>query len=107
MLTSAISFGDSVRIRQSPATEHLKLAGKIGSVYGETTPSISGVDVIGVLERDFAVNVHFDDIGEGFWFSEELVEFVDHGSGMVITLSGVDKRWVRNSDGEWIEHDVQ
>lgn len=107
MLTSSISFGDNVRIRNAPETERLKLAGKIGSVYGETTPSISGVDVIGVLERDYAVNVFFDDLDDGFWFSDHLVEFVDHGAGNEIKIDGIDKRWVRNDNGEWIEFDTQ
>ncbi|PVM93906.1 hypothetical protein [Caulobacter endophyticus] len=107
MLECSMSFGDNVRIRPSPEAERLGVAGRVGSVRGETTPSVSGVDVVGVMERDFAVNVFFDDLDEGFWFAEQLVEFVDHGAGAEIRIYGVDKRWVRGEDGEWIEHDVQ
>ncbi|HYI39181.1 MAG TPA: hypothetical protein VE053_02560 [Allosphingosinicella sp.] len=96
-------FADRVRIKSSEATERLGLAGLEGIVYGWTTPSSTGVTVIGDLGDDHAVNVHFEERDEEFWFAEDLLEFVDHGAGIVVTLDGVDKEWVRQPSGEWQE----
>ena len=74
--------GDKVRIRSTTATETKGLAGLVGQVYGWTTPSVTGPwieEMIGELSQDFAVNVHFDDLGKNFWFSEDLVEFIGRG----------------------------
>lgn len=105
-LGSAVSFGDTVRIVSSPETEERGLAGRIGTVFGETTPSSSRVAVVGVLSSDYAANVFFDDLDEGFWFEEGLIEFVDHGAGTEVRLDGVDKRWVRDANGNWVEFDA-
>jgi len=99
------SFGDNVRIVTTPLTAARGLAGAAGAVYGETTPSVTKVDVIGVLTSDYGLNVYFADRHEGFWFAPELVEFVDHapGSTMSLDLPGGRKTWRRTADGEWIE----
>ena len=102
----AITFGDTVRVRTSDVTVEAGLAGLVGIVHGETTPSVTGVDVVGGNESDFALNVYFESLGEGWWFQEELLEFIDHGAGTEIGFEGVDKKWVRNEEGEWIEHPV-
>jgi hypothetical protein len=101
--TPPIAFGDKVKVRATPDTEALGIAGLAGQVYGETTPSVTGVAVIGPLTRDYAVNVHFDGRGETFWFASELLEFVDHAAGTEIRLDGVPKKWVRSKTGEWTE----
>tara|TARA_B110000495_G_C22485829_1_gene299666 strand:- start:51 stop:506 length:456 start_codon:yes stop_codon:yes gene_type:complete len=103
MAIPPISFGDNIRVRTTPETESVGLAGLIGQVYGETTLTVTDVDVIGDETEDFAINVHFDDLGEAFWFTPELLEFVGHGAGTEITLDGVDKKWTRNADGAWDE----
>ena len=36
-----LSFGDTVRVRPSPATEAKGLAGRMGVIRGETTPSVT------------------------------------------------------------------
>ena len=41
----AISFGDNVRVLTTQLTTALGLAGLTGAVYGETTPSDTGVEV--------------------------------------------------------------
>ena len=102
-----VSFGDNVRIRATKETEAAGVAGLKGQVYGETVPSVSGVEVIGTPSADFAINVHLEERGEGFWFAPELVEFIDHASGTVIRLDGVDKRWVRTEDGGWREESLK
>jgi hypothetical protein len=99
----SISFGDHVRIRRHPDTEAAGLAGQMGEVRGVTTPSISGVTVIGPCESDYAFNVYVELVNQEGWFSPELVEIVDHGPGTTITLDGVPKTWTRTSDGDWAE----
>jgi hypothetical protein len=100
--TPAISFGDNVRILHSTATEVANLAGKIGPVYGFTTPSTTGIEVIGEVSDDFAIAVHFKDLGESLWFAMNLIEFVDHGEGTEISVTGSSSKWVRAADGQWI-----
>lgn len=104
-MNQTITFGDNVRVRRSPETEALGVVGLCGQVYGETTPSLTGVTVIGKGTRDYALNVHFEGRAETLWFAPELLELVDHGPGTEIRLKGVSKRWVRSSSGEWIEID--
>jgi len=96
-----ISFGDNVRVRSTPVTEERGLAGLVGQVLGFTTSSYRGVEVIGDIETDFAINVRFDDRNEGYWFAPDLVEFVDHAPGTEIALG--DKKWVRTETGQLIE----
>ncbi len=96
-------FGDNVRIRPSPKTEAAGVAGLAGQVYGETTPSATGVNVIGNMTEDCAVNVFFKETGKSLWFAPELVEFIDHAPGTEVRLQGVEKKWVRRATGEWDE----
>lgn len=98
-----VSFGDNVRIRATKETEAAGVAGLKGQVFGETTPSVTGVEVIGTPTVDFAVNVHLEERGEAFWFALELVEFIDYAPGTEIRLEGVDRRWIRTEDGGWKE----
>ena len=103
----SLSFGDKVRIRSSPETEPNGVAGLVGQVYGQTTPSVTGVEVVGELESDYAINVFFEDRNESFWFAPSLVEFVDHGPGTEIARDGVPKKWVRTWNGEWREESAE
>ena len=103
MTGNRISFGDNVRVRDTEATQKAGVAGLTGQVYGETTPSATGVDVIGDNARDYAINVHIEERGEALWFAPDQLEFVDHGAGTVLTLKGVDKKWTRTESGEWEE----
>jgi hypothetical protein len=103
----SISFGDNVRIRSSPLTQEFGLAGLVGNVHGETTPSVTGVEVIGKVREDYAVHVFFEERDEGYWFAPELLEFVDNAPGTEIRLDGVPKKWVRSETGEWIESETE
>ena len=103
MTDQPISFGDNVRVRNTAATRAAGVAGLTGPVYGETTPSVTGVDVIGELTSDYAINVYFEDRDESLWFAPDQLEFVDHGPGSEITIEGVDKKWTRTESGEWEE----
>ncbi|HKQ47691.1 MAG TPA: hypothetical protein VJZ71_06460 [Phycisphaerae bacterium] len=95
------SFGDHVRIRATSLTESLGLAGLTGRVYGETTPSVTGVEVIGEMTEDFAINVMIDARNEQLWFAPQFVEFVDHAAGTELRIG--NRHLVRNASGEWNE----
>ncbi len=97
---TTITFGDTVQVRATAVTKEAGFSGLTGKVYEETTPSITGVDVLGELEADFAINVYFEDKQTDAWFSPNLLKFIDHGAGTEIKLDGVDKKWVRAENGE-------
>jgi len=96
-------FGDNVAIRSTEDTRAAGYAGLRGVVYGLTTPSVTGVEVIGEPVDDRALNVRFDDLGKDAWFATHLVELIDYNPGMEIRLEGVPVRWVRAADGSWLE----
>lgn len=100
------SFGDNVRIRVTKETQDAGVAGLDGQVYGETIPSVTGVQVIGSASDDYALNVHFEGRSEALWFARELVELLDHAPGTEIRLDGVDKKWTRTVDGGWHEESL-
>ena len=104
---SPVSFGDNVRVVSTPETEAAGLAGRSGQVYGETTPSSTGVEVIGDLASDFAINVYFEDLSQGFWLAPQLLEFIDHAPGTEMHLDGSPVKSVRQPDGSWVEVPAQ
>jgi hypothetical protein len=64
-----------VRVRSTPETDRLGLAGLVGEVTGETIPSSSGVEeIIGGATADYAINAWFEDRREQFWFHPDLLE---------------------------------
>jgi hypothetical protein len=98
-----VEFGDEVRIVSTPETNARGYAGRSGVCHGFTTPSHTGVDVIGEVRNDRALNVHFDDTDEDAWFSPDLVEFVSYAEATVIEIG--DKTFRRNVDGSWSPED--
>ena len=100
------SFGNKVKIKDSPQTREKGLAGKTGDVYGHTTPSMMDFEIVGTPKDDFAVNVYFDDLKTSFWFDADLLETIDDGQSSVITLDGVNKKWTKGQNGQWIEEDT-
>jgi len=98
-----ITFGDNVRVRETPATKAAGIAGRAGNVHGVTQPSVSGVEILGELSGDQAIHVFFEDLKRGYWLDPGLVEFIDHSPGAAIRLQGVPKQWTRSADGEWHE----
>ena len=105
--TTNITFGDTVRLLSTPETEAVGVAGQVGKVYGETTPSASGVKVVGELVGDYALNVHFEGRKDTLWFAPHLLEYIDHGAGGEIRLDGVPKKWTREASGEWVESSLK
>lgn len=100
-MSNDISFGDNVRIVRTAETERLGIAEMIGNVYGETTPSVSNVEVIGTLTSDYAFNVHFDMLDANFWIAPHLLEFVNHAPGTEVHVHGSPFKSVRQRDGTW------
>jgi hypothetical protein len=99
-----ISFGDNVRVLKTPVTEKLGLAGLVGQVYGETRPSFSGVEVVGEVSDDYAINVQLQGRSDTLWFAPDLLELIDHAPGTEIVIG--KKRLVRSESGEWEEKDL-
>lgn len=97
-------LGDNVRVRESQETRALGIAGRVGSIFGFTTPSITNVNVVGAKTEDLAYSVHIEERNEQFWLAPELIEFLDHGEGVEMRLDGVPMTWKREADGSWSEH---
>ena len=96
-----LTMGDNVMMRDTDLTRALGIARATGSIFGETRPSTSGVEVMGDCADDFAVCVHLDSLKLEFWFSADLVEFVDHAPGSTMEIGGT--HYVRDVDGRWHE----
>jgi hypothetical protein len=101
MEEARIAFGDRVRIRSTEASESLGIAGLTGTVQGRTTPSVTGVEVVGQSSKDFAISVRVDGQVTQLWFAEELLEFVDHAAGTTVEIAG--RKLIRDERGEWHE----
>jgi hypothetical protein len=101
------SFGNKVRIKDCLVTKEKGLAGMVGEVYGQTTPSMMDFEIIGTPKDDFAVSVYFDDLKTSYWFDADLLETIADGQGTVMTLDGVDKKWTKGQEGQWIEENTK
>jgi hypothetical protein len=98
-----LTFGDNVIVRTTHASENAAIAGAQAQVMGETTPSVTGVSVIGNPKRDYAIALSIKSSGKNVWIDPELVEFADHGAGTTFSLKGIPKGWTRTADGKWQE----
>jgi len=77
----------------------------MGVCYGLTTPSVSGVEVVGDANEDAALNVHFDSEAiTDAWFSPALVSLVDHAAGSHAATGS--HSFVKSADGEWVEETI-
>lgn len=92
-------FGDRVRVKVTPETTASGVAGLEGDVYGFTTPSSTGMQVIGGAPDDYALNVSIEGHGSDLWFRPDLLEFLHHNPGMEMIAGNV--RTVRQADGSW------
>ncbi len=101
MTNEAPSFGDNVRVRPAPETVSLGIAGLSGQVFGFTTPSVTGVSVIGSTGEDYAINVSIPGRGSDFWLAAHLVEVIDHAPSTTISIDAAPTQHVRNADGTW------
>jgi len=92
-----IEFGDHVRVKSSPDTEEAGVAGLEGDVYGFTTPSSTGVKVLGGAPDDYALNVYIEGYKGELWLRPELLEFLDHNVGWEIGIGNL--KAIRQADG--------
>jgi hypothetical protein len=107
MNPNKISFGDNVRVLETPETTRLGIARRVGNVYGETTPSVTNVEVIGEVTDDYALNVVFEELAKDLWLAPALLEFVDHAPGSEMWVQGSPTKSVRQADGSWLEMRVK
>ncbi len=107
MADQSISFGDHVRVRSTPLTEVRGLAGLDGNVHGETTPSVTGVEVIGELKSDYAINVFLMTLERGIGSRQNYSSFLILQLATTITINGVSKIWTRTSQGDWKEESTE
>jgi hypothetical protein len=96
-------FGDKVRIATTPETVAADLAGKIATVSGVTTPSITAIRFIGDAVNDVAVCLMFEGNVDNVWISPSLIELVDHNPGTTVTIDGIPVVMIRQPDGSWRE----
>jgi hypothetical protein len=89
--------GHKVRIRSTPATQAAGVDGRTGNLAGYTTPSMTGLEVIGEIKDDVAFGVEFKNPHTQLWFAPELLEFLDRTSDLEIQIYG--KRWQWRADG--------
>jgi hypothetical protein len=101
MEKAQIAFGDRVRIRSAEPSENLGIAGLTGAVQGHTTPSVTGVEVVGQSSKDLAISVRLDGQATQLWFAEELLEFLDHAAGTTVEIAG--SKLIRDEYKEWRE----
>lgn len=76
--------------------------GRTGRVYGWTTPSDTGVQVIGSVTNDRALSVKIEGQNEPLWLDPDLLEFVDHAPATTARIGNTS--FTRSADGEWIEN---
>lgn len=65
--------GDTIRIASTPETIAAGYAGRIGTYYGWTTPSVTSVEVVGDRGENFAIGITFDG-AQTAWFHPSLIE---------------------------------
>jgi hypothetical protein len=95
-----VDLGDVVKIVGTAETIAAGYARRTGTCYGFTTPSTTGISVIGGATADRALNVGFDD-GTSAWFDPALVTLIDVNAGQIATLG--TKRLVRLPSGDWVD----
>ena len=100
---------DAVRIRSTPVTDAAGYGDAEGVIYGVTTVSVTGVEVIGAVEDDCAVNVDFDGTRPAAWFQPSLVEVIgkpettiEVGRGVLTRVEGTDD-WIEPIRPPWWE----
>lgn len=99
-----VEMFDEVRIVRSAETEASGHADAVGTVFGVTTPSSTGVDVIGSGDEDCAYNVDFADHLPNAWFAPDLVVF---SARPPVELTLGAKSFSRGAAGEWREGPVR
>jgi hypothetical protein len=94
-----VEFGDEVRFRANSHTIEAGISGLDGTVHGFTTPSSTGIEAVGPLADDFAINVYVDSLSQGFWIDPSMVELVHRPEVMEFGVAGKTIRVTRTADG--------
>nr|WP_314434702.1 hypothetical protein [uncultured Brevundimonas sp.] len=96
---------DAARIRSTPLTDKLGYGGVEGVIFGVTTVSMTGVEVIGEPEDDCALNVDFEGRLAAAWFQPSLVEVIGSPE-MTMTIGNTTL--TRSADSDvWIDAAVR
>lgn len=95
---------DSARVRSTLFTEAAGYAGAEGTIFGVTTVSVTGVEVIGEPEDDTAINVDFDGRLPAAWFQPSLIEVTGQPEA---TIEIGPARLHRSADRAWHEVSVE
>jgi hypothetical protein len=103
MNSPRITFGDKVRVRATRRTEQEGIAGKTGIVHSFTTPSQTGVEVVGDCTDDYAIAVTIEGSVSAVWLPENVLELVDRQPGTTVQVGSC--RLIRDEQGQW--HDVK
>ena len=98
---AGIGWFDRVKVRVTPATEAAGIAGRVGSVYGMTTPSIGYVtdEIVGEVIDDVAIAVHVDDLGRTVWVARDLVEFLERPDDISAIVGDALEQ---DAQGRWV-----
>ena len=84
-------------------TEQEGIAGQTGIVHGFTTPSQTGVEVVGDCTDDYAIAVTIEGSSSAIWLPENFLEPVDRQLGTTVQIGS--RRLIRDEQGQW--HDVK
>ena len=87
--------------KATPETIVVGVAGLEGDLFGWTTPSETGVEVVGGAPDDVAVFVDVDRRPGEFWIRPDLIVLVDENIGGEIRLGS--RTFVKQPDREWVE----
>jgi hypothetical protein len=79
-------------------------SGRFGQCWGFTTPSATGIEVVGGPVEDIALNIHCDDeaVADAFFRPGDL-ELLDHDPGLEIQIG--ETHLVRDDEGGWHPND--
>jgi hypothetical protein len=96
-----IDFGDKVKFLDDQVTREAGVAGKEGICVGFTTPSITRIEFIGDVSKDYAISIQLTEDSKIIWVTPNLVEFLNYGAGQIMEVGNI--RATRQSDGSWKE----
>lgn len=91
---------DSAKVRSTPLTAAAGYADAEGTIYGVTTVSVTGVEVVGQPEDDTAINVDFGGRMPAAWFQPSLIEVTGRPA---TTISVGSAKLARTEGGDWRE----
>ncbi len=104
--TVPLAFGDNVRVKETADMLHEGIAGLEAVVHGFTTPSVTGMEPIGALQDDFALNVYVTSLQKDYWLDPSNIELISRPETMEIKVAGKTIR-VTQKDGVYKEEIIE